>query len=71
MPDSNRTSDTDVTNLTGDFDIVGELGGRQRTQYLIAMRKSPAGKRRDDSDRVLVEVVRRTRSTTSRRTRSC
>ena len=58
MPDSNRTSDTDVTNLTGDFDIVGELGGRPRTQYLIAMRKSPAGKRRDDSDRVLVEVVR-------------
>ena len=58
MPDSTRTSEPDLTNLTGDFDIVGELGGRQRSQYLIAMRKTPAGKRRDDSDRVLVEVVR-------------
>ncbi|MFL5618774.1 MAG: hypothetical protein ACJ79A_10325 [Gemmatimonadaceae bacterium] len=58
MPDSTHTSDLDLTNLTGDFDIVGELGGRPRTQYLIATRKTPAGKRRDDMDRVLVEVVR-------------
>jgi hypothetical protein len=58
MPDSTRTSETDLTNLTGDFDVVGEVGGRPRTQYLIAMRKTPAGKRREDSDRVLVEVVR-------------
>ena len=58
MPDPTRTSEPDLTNLTGDFDIVGELGGRQRSQYLIAMRKTPAGKRREDSDRVLVEVVR-------------
>jgi hypothetical protein len=58
MPDSTRFSEPDLTNLTGDFDIVGELGGRQRTQYLIATRKTPAGKRRDDTDRVLVEVVR-------------
>ena len=58
MPDSTRISDSDLTSLTGDFDIVGEVGGRQRTQYLIALRKVPAGKRRDDRDRVLVEVVR-------------
>jgi hypothetical protein len=58
MPESPRISDPDLTNLTGDFDVVGELGGRQRAQYLIAMRKTPLGKRREDSDRVLVEVVR-------------
>src|SRR5689334_22357871 len=58
MPESTRITDPDLTSLTADFDIVGELGGRQRAQYLIAMRKTPAGKRRDDSDRVLVEVVR-------------
>jgi hypothetical protein len=58
MPDATRISDPDLGPLTSDFDIVGELGGRQRAQYLIAMRKTPAGKRRDDSDRVLVEVVR-------------
>jgi hypothetical protein len=58
MPDSTRTSEPDLTNLTGDFDIVGEVGGRRTTQYLIAMRKTPTGKRREDSDRVLVEVVR-------------
>jgi hypothetical protein len=57
MPDSTRTSDPDLSNLTGDFDIVGELGGRPRTQYLIATRKTPAGKRREDTDRVLVEIV--------------
>jgi hypothetical protein len=58
MPESPRISDPDLTNLTGDFDVVGELGGRQRAQYLIAMRKTRVGKRREDSDRVLVEVVR-------------
>jgi serine/threonine protein kinase len=57
MADSTRTSDPDLTALTGDFDIVGELGGRGRTQFLIATRKTPAGKRREDTDRVLVEVV--------------
>ena len=58
MADSTRTSDLDLSALTGDFDIVGELGGRGRTQYLIATRKTPAGKRRQDTDRVLVEIVR-------------
>ena len=57
MADSTRTSDPDLTNLTGDFDIVGEVGSGPRTQYLIATRKTPPGKRRDDKDRVLVEVV--------------
>jgi serine/threonine protein kinase len=57
MADSTRISDPDLSALTGDFDIVGELGGRGRTQYLIATRKTPAGKRREDTDRVLVEVV--------------
>ena len=56
MADSTRTTDPDLTNLTGDFDIVGELGTRPRTQYLIATRKTPQDKRRDDKDRVLVEV---------------
>ena len=58
MADSTRTSDPDLSALTGDFDIVGELGGRGRTKYLIATRKTQAGKRREDTDRVLVEVVR-------------
>jgi serine/threonine protein kinase len=59
MSDATRTSDPDLTSLTGDFNVVGELGGRPHTQYLIATRKSAAvGKRRDDNGRVLVEVVR-------------
>jgi serine/threonine protein kinase len=57
MADSTRTTDPDLTNLTADFDIVGELGTGPRTQYLIATRKTSPGKRRDDKDRVLVEVV--------------
>ena len=57
MADSTRTTDPDLTNLTADFDIVGELGTGPRTQYLIATRKTTPGKRRDDTDRVLVEVV--------------
>lgn len=57
MADSTRTTDPDLTNLTGDFDIVGEVGTSPRTQYLIATRKTPEAKRRDDSDRVLVEIV--------------
>ena len=57
MADSTRTTDPDLTNLTSDFDIVGELGSGPRTQYLIATRKTSPGKRRDDKDRVLVEVV--------------
>jgi serine/threonine protein kinase len=57
MADSTRTTEPDLANLTADFDIVGELGTGPRTQYLIATRKTPPGKRRDDKDRVLVEVV--------------
>ena len=56
MADSTRTTEPDLTSLTSDFDIVGELGTRPRTQYLIATRKTPQDKRRDDKDRVLVEV---------------
>ena len=58
MPDPTRPSEPDLTALTTDFDIVGELAGRTRTQYLIATRKNAAGQRRDDKGRVLVEVVR-------------
>jgi hypothetical protein len=58
MPDSTRPSEPDLTALTTDFDIVGELAGKPRTHYLIATRKSASGKRRDDKGRVLVEVVR-------------
>ena len=58
MPDSTQTREPDLTPLAADYDIVGELGGRAGKQYLIAMRKGAAGKRRDDTDRVLIEVVR-------------
>ena len=58
MPDSTRPSDSDLTALTTDFDIVGELAGRPRTQYLIAARRNAAGQRRDDQGRVLIEIVR-------------
>jgi serine/threonine protein kinase len=58
MPDPIQTREPDLTALAADYDIVGELGGRGGRQYLIAMRKGVAGKRRDDSGRVLIEVVR-------------
>ena len=58
MPDSTRPSEPDLTALTTDFDIVGELAGKPRTQYLIATWKNATGKRKDDKGRVLVEVVR-------------
>jgi serine/threonine protein kinase len=58
MPDSTRPSEPDLTTLSADFDIVGELAGKPQTQYLIATRKGTAGKRRDDGARVLIEIVR-------------
>jgi hypothetical protein len=58
MPDALRTSAPELASLTDDFDIVGELGGGPRTPFLIATRKSGAGKRRDDPSRVLIEIVR-------------
>ncbi|HEU4720288.1 MAG TPA: hypothetical protein VFS59_02915 [Gemmatimonadaceae bacterium] len=58
MPDSTRPSEPDLTALASDFDIVGELAGKPRSQYLIAIRKQGTGKRRDDQGRVLIEVVR-------------
>ena len=58
MPDQTQTREPDFTVLSADYDIVGELGGRAGRQYLIATRKGVAGKRRDDSGRVLIEVVR-------------
>ena len=58
MPDPTQTREPDFTALAGDYDVVGELGGRAGRQYLIAMRKDTAGKRRDVSGRVLIEVVR-------------
>jgi len=58
MPDPTQTREPDLTLLAADYDIVGELGGRAGTQYLIATRKGVAGKRRDDTGRVLIEVVR-------------
>jgi serine/threonine protein kinase len=57
MSDSTRTRDPDLSALTTDFDIVGELAGKP-AQYLIARRRSAPGKRSGDSDRVLIEVVR-------------
>ena len=58
MPDPTRQTDPELTALTTDFDIVGELAGKPRTQYLIATRRNATGQRRDDGGRVLVEVVR-------------
>ena len=58
MPDSMRPSEPDLTTLSADFDIVGELAGKPQTQYLIATRKNTTGKRRNDTGRVLIEVVR-------------
>ena len=58
MPDSTQTREPDLTPLAADYDIVGELGGRAGRQYLIAMRKGATGKRRDETDRVLIEVFR-------------
>lgn len=56
MPDAPRTSAPELAALSDDFDVVGELGGR--TPFLIATRKSAAGGRRDEPNRVLIEVVR-------------
>jgi hypothetical protein len=56
MPDAPRTSAPELAALSDDFDVVGELGGR--TPFLIATRKSIAGNRRDESNRVLIEIVR-------------
>ena len=58
MPEPTQSSDPDLTALTGDYDITGELAGRARTTFLIAARRSAGGKRRDDSSRVLIEIVR-------------
>jgi serine/threonine protein kinase len=57
MPDSPRSTDPELTALADDFDIVGEIAGPS-SQFLIATRKAAAGKRRDDSSRVLIEIVR-------------
>src|SRR5215203_5534346 len=58
MPDPTRSSELDLSALADDFDIVGELARGPRTRYLIATRKAAASKRRDDSNRVLIEIVR-------------
>jgi hypothetical protein len=58
MADSTRTSEPVLTALADDFDIVGELGGAPGTRFLIATRKTVDGKRRDDSGRVIIEIVR-------------
>lgn len=58
MADSTRTSEPVLTALANDFDIVGELGGAPGTRFLIATRKNVDGKRRDDSGRVIIEIVR-------------
>jgi len=58
MPDATRTTAPELAALTDDYDIVGELAGGARSPFVIATRKSTAGKRRDDSSRVLIEIVR-------------
>ena len=58
MPEATRTTAPELAALADDFDIVGELGGGPRTPFLIATRKATAGTRRDDSTRVLIEIVR-------------
>ena len=58
MAESTRTRESELTALANDFDIVGELGGAPGTRFLIATRKPVDGKRRDDSGRVIIEIVR-------------
>src|SRR5829696_5440151 len=58
MPDAPRTTAPELAALADDFDIVGELGGGPRTPFLIATRKSTSSNRRDESGRVLIEIVR-------------
>jgi len=58
MADSTRTSEPVLTALADDFDIVGELGGAPGTRFLIATRKASDNKRRDDTGRVIIEIVR-------------
>jgi hypothetical protein len=57
MPDSTRTSEPVFTALADDFDIVGELGAAPGTRFLIATRKTVDDKRRDESGRVIIEIV--------------
>jgi len=58
MAESTRTREPELTALANDFDIVGELGGAPGTRFLIATRKPTGGKPRDDSGRVIIEIVR-------------
>ncbi len=59
MAESTRTSEPVSAALADEFDIVGELGGAPGTRFLIATRKRAGdGKRRDDSGRVIIEIVR-------------
>ena len=59
MAESTRTSEPVSAALADEFDIVGELGGAPGTRFLIATRKAAGdGKRRDDSGRVIIEIVR-------------
>ena len=59
MAESTRTSEPVFTALADEFDIVGELGGAPGTRFFIATRKGAGdGKRRDDSGRVIIEIVR-------------
>src|SRR5215216_1689523 len=58
MPRSTSSTELDLTAIAADYDIVGEHARGARTHYLIATRKGVVGKRRDDSSRVLIEIVR-------------
>jgi hypothetical protein len=58
MTDSTRSSEPELSALADDFDVVGEMSVGGRTPFLIATRKSPTGKRQQDSSRVLIEIAR-------------
>jgi hypothetical protein len=58
MTDSTRSSEPELSALADDFDVVGEMSVGGRTPFLIATRKSGAGKRQQDSSRVLIEIAR-------------
>jgi hypothetical protein len=46
-----------LSSLSGDFEIVGELGRNGSARTFLATKKDAAGKRKDDQTGVLIEVV--------------
>ncbi|MEO8561327.1 MAG: hypothetical protein ABI601_04580 [bacterium] len=58
MSDSMRSNNPELTALTDDYDIVGQLASAQGTHFVLATTKATPGTRRDYYGRVLIEIVR-------------